>query len=412
MNKIFKLLERNPNDEITVDEFIQSYLLLEEKIRINNTKYEKALDELTEEISRNNEGLEKMEDEKEMENGLTDKSKLYITVIEAKDLISDNLIGGCNPFVSLSFQDDTQETKIKNNTSNPTWYEAFKFRITVPSGVLKVEVFDNTFIGKKSIGLLSIDLSDLMDQKKKMQWYDLFNSNFKTCGKIFLKIQCIINFRHYYEGEIEIANKEMEIIQNAYNLTNNFVESMSTPFGVLFSDNLDALINSQQFKQVDDLIKILDKNKESIYQRKDNTYNDGSTRLRSVNKTGKLINTLTRVLIYCFLILSLISLLERSDYLNLFFAFIIFYFFILDKTGQILESLGIFVLLFSCALGLDLIWLIINFGSFFIGDSKDPESGIKRFIYTIGICNVGIKLYLVFVFLSLRKKKFNYEMNE
>ena len=353
-----------------------------------------------------------MEDEKEMENGLTDKSKLYITVIEAKDLISDNLIGGCNPFVSLSFQDDTQETKIKNNTSNPTWYEAFKFRITVPSGVLKVEVFDNTFIGKKSIGLLSIDLSDLMDQKKKMQWYDLFNSNFKTCGKIFLKIQCIINFRHYYEGEIEIANKEMEIIQNAYNLTNNFVESMSTPFGVLFSDNLDALINSQQFKQVDDLIKILDKNKESIYQRKDNTYNDGSTRLRSVNKTGKLINTLTRVLIYCFLILSLISLLERSDYLNLFFAFIIFYFFILDKTGQILESLGIFVLLFSCALGLDLIWLIINFGSFFIGDSKDPESGIKRFIYTIGICNVGIKLYLVFVFLSLRKKKFNYEMNE
>ena len=264
-------------------------------------------------------------------------------------------------------------------------------------------------IGKKSIGSLSIDLSDLMDQKKKIQWYDLFNSNFRNCGKIFLKIQCIINFRHYYEGEIEMANKEMEIIQNAYDITNKLVESMNTPFGVLFADNLDSLINSQQFKQVDDLIKILEKNKESIYQRRDNNYNDG---LKSVNKTGKLINTLTRVLIYCFLILSLISLFERSDYLSLFFSFIIFYFFILEKTGQILESLNIFVLLFSGALGLDLIWLIVNFGSFFIGDTKDPESGIKRFIYTIGICNAGIKLYLIFVFLSLRKKKLNYEMND
>ena len=83
-----------------------------------------------------------MEDERELENGLTDKSKLYITVIEAKDLVNDNLIGSCNPFVSLSFQDDTQETKIKNNTSNPTWYEAFKFKISIPSGILKVEVFD------------------------------------------------------------------------------------------------------------------------------------------------------------------------------------------------------------------------------------------------------------------------------
>jgi len=59
-----------------------------------------------------------------------------------------------------------------------------------------------------------------------------------------------------------------------------------------------------------------------------------------------------------------------------------------------------------------LIWLLTNFGSFFIGDAKDPESGIKRFIYTIGLCNACIKLYLIFVFLSLRKKRLNYEMND
>ena len=127
--KILQLLNKNPNEELTVDEFVQSYLLLEEKIKINNTKYEKAQDELTEEISRNKESLEKMDDEYELNNGLTNKSKLYITVIEAKDLLSESLIGDCSPNVSLTFNEEIQETKIKANTSNPTWYENFNFKI-------------------------------------------------------------------------------------------------------------------------------------------------------------------------------------------------------------------------------------------------------------------------------------------
>ena len=141
-----------------MDEFVQSYLLLEEKIKKNNTKYEKAQDELTEEISRNKESLEKMNDEYELNNGLTNKSKLFITVIEAKDLLSDALIGDCSPNVSLSFNDEIQETKIKANTSNPTWYENFNFKINTSSGALRLEVYDNTLMGKNSIGFYQLTL--------------------------------------------------------------------------------------------------------------------------------------------------------------------------------------------------------------------------------------------------------------
>ena len=390
---------------MTVDEFVQSYLLLEEKIRINNTKYEKAQDELTEEISRNKEGLQKIEDETELENGLTDKSKLYITVIEAKDLISESLVGECNPFVSLSFQDDIQETKIKNNTSNPTWYEAFKFKISEPSGTLKLEVFDNTFIGKKNIGYLSIDLSDLMDQNKRMQWYDLYNDNHTNCGKIYLKIQCIINFKHYYEGEIETAEKEMAIIQNAFEITNNYVESMKIPFGILFLGDLDNLINKQQFKQVDDLIKILEKKKESIYQKRDNYNNDRSTVLRSAEKTEKIsFNLLTKVVMYFLIIIPFISLLERSDYINLFIAFLILYYFIWDKAGQVFKILKHLTLFIELTVILDILWLIMKFGKFFIGEKNDPESGIKRIIYLIGICGLVMKIFFIYALFSFRKK--------
>ena len=72
-----------------------------------------------------------------------------MTVIEAKDLISENLISDCSPSVTLSFQEDIQETNIKNNTINPSWYESFKFKVLDPSGALKLEVFDNTLMGKK-----------------------------------------------------------------------------------------------------------------------------------------------------------------------------------------------------------------------------------------------------------------------
>ena len=386
-----------------MDEFVQSYLLLEEKIKLNNTKYEKAQDELTEEISRNKESLEKMDDEYELNNGLTNKSKLYITVIEAKDLLSESLIGDVSPNVSLTFNEEIQETKIKANTSNPTWYENFNFKINSSSGVLRLEVFDNTLLGKKSIGFLSIDLTDLMDQKKRMQWYDLYNSNHSNCGKIYLKIQCIINFRQYYEGEIDTAEKEMAIIQNAFNCTNYYVDCMKNPFGVLFLENLDDLINNQQFKQADELIKVLEKNKESIYHKRDNDFSDSV--FRSTNKGKRItLNTLTKVLMFCLIIFSFVSLLERSDYINLVVAILTFKYFIFDNEGQIIKYLRHFTWLLGAAIIMDFFWFIFKFGSFFIGKRKDPEAGLKRIIYLISICGTIIKCLFIYALRKIKKK--------
>ena len=404
--KILQLLNKNQNEEIIVDDFVQSYLLIEEKIKINNTKYEKAQDELTEEISRNKESLLKMDDELELNDGLTNKSKLYITVIEARDLLSDNIISDCNPSVTLTFQEDIQETKTKNNTSNPTWYENFVFKINSPSGALKLEAFDNALMGKKSIGLLSIDLTDLMDQKKRMQWYDLYNTNHINCGKIYLKIQCIINFRHYYEGEIETAEKEMAIIQNAFDLTNYYVECMSSPFGLLFIENLDDLINNQQFQQVDELIKVLEKNKESIYHKREINYSEGYSGLSGAEKNKKItLSTLTKVLMYCLIIFSFISLLERSDFINLVISILTLNYFIIDNTGMIIKYLRYFTWLLGGAVIMDLVWFILNFWAFFIGEKNSPERGLKRIVYLISICGTVIKCLFIYALRNLKRKK-------
>lgn len=221
-----------------------------------------------------------------------------------------------------------------------------------------------------------------------------------------MKIQCIINYKQFYEGEIENAEKEMLIIQNAFNLTNYYVESMKDPFGLLFVDNLENLINNQQFQQVDELINVLEKNKESIYKRKDNNYSEGNLVLRAPSKGAKItLNTLTKVLMYCLILFSFISLLERSDYINLIIALMTLNFFILDKNGLIINYLKYFIWLIMGSIIFDFIWFILNFGDYFIGEKGDPENGIKRIIYLIAVCCTVIKCLFTIALGKIKKRK-------
>ena len=76
--KILNLLKMNPNEEITVSQFIQEYISFEDKLKIDNKKYEKALDELTQQINKCQEKIINSSDEIEISDGLTNKSSFLI----------------------------------------------------------------------------------------------------------------------------------------------------------------------------------------------------------------------------------------------------------------------------------------------------------------------------------------------
>jgi hypothetical protein len=401
-------MKKAPNEDTTVSEFIEEFIFLEEKLKIDNKKYEKALDELSFKINKCQESLKNSQDEIELSDGLTNKSCLFITVIEARDLSLQNinLIGDSKISVVLSFQGEEQETNLVGGSNNPSWCESFKFKIIEPNGFLKIEVFENSnLIGKKSLGMLMIDLTDLKDQKKRINWFDLNNSNNNNinCGSIYLKLNCILNFRHFYQGEIEIAENQIRIFQNAVNITDYFVDNMNTPFGLLFSDNLENLINNQELKQADELWNYLEsqKDKEKIFK----TFKTGNVPYTISNKMKIALNKLNIVLIYSLVIFSLISLLERSDYVNLSISLIITYFFILNREWDINKYLKRFVLLIGISIVFDFIWFLIYFKGFFLGEERDPESGIKRFVYFVGICSCVIKCLIVLALLNLKKRK-------
>ena len=396
---------------MTVDEFVQSYILLEEKLKIKTIKLEKILDELTEEIKRDNEALAKAEDETELGGGLTTKSNLYLSVIEAKNLVSESFIGECNPYVVISFQDDTQETLVKKNMNSPAWNENFKFKVKELEGIIKVEVFNKTLIGSKSMGYVNIDLKDLLDQEKKIKWYELFSDKIET-GKIRLKVHCIINLRNYYKTEIEKSEKEIEILRTAYDTLSYYVNQMNKPFGLIYIGNVDNLLNKQFFMQIDQLISVLEKQKENLFVRSsggehnnsdDNNYDIALRNPKGNNAIVK--SPMSKILMSVLILSTLFTLVERSDFLNLFIGLIILVLFILDKDINIVKYLQPLILTIGASLIYDFFWFIIQFMDYLYGEDKDPEINLKRIVYFASLVNSGIKALLIASLNSFKRRK-------
>ena len=116
------------------------------------------------------------------------------------------------------------------------------------------------------------------------------------------------------------------------------------------------------------------------------------------------LNFKIKVLIYSFIIFSFISLLERSDYINLIISVITLYYFIIDKNRVIIKYLKQFIWALGGAIFIDLIWL--RFGNFFVEEANDPEKGLKRIVFIISICSTVIKCYFIYILKKLEENTY------
>ena len=398
MLKIFKLLGKNPEEPLTVEEFIESYVYYEEQLKIKLIKIEKFLDDLTEEKKRNEESKKEAElNEYEKENGLTNKSNLFITIIEGKDFDDGGLIGDCNPYVEISFQGNTQKSLVKKNTYNPAWNENFKFEITSLEGTIKVEILNESFLQNKSLGYININLNDLKDQEERFNWYDLNTGK----GKIRMKLLCIINLVNYYEAQLNRVNKELSNFQKIYNELNIYEEAMKTPFGIIYIQDLDPLLNTENLRNSQNYIDTKMESKKIIYA----PGNMDSEKLKKDNQIKRINwNRFTQLLMIILIGSSFFTLLERTDFLNLFLAIIIMVLFFLDKKNNIEKYLQPLILTIGGSLIYDFIWFITHFVTFFV-ESDDPEINLKRLIYLVCIGNFLIKACLIKGLNDVKRKK-------
>ena len=355
--------------------------------------------------------LSKHQNEIPTGNGLTNESTLYITVFEAKDLVPTGVLGSCDPFVSLTFKDQKEKTQLRRGTVKPAWNEEFMFQVKDPESVLVIEVFDQTMVGSQLIGKLNISLNDLRDQEKKTAWFNLNLDNTPgNQGSIRLKLQCILSFVSYYTEKINQLQKEKDFLTQNLETLQYYVEKMDQPFGIIYCGEIDQILKQNLLKKTDALLEQLESSRHKIYAyRKDNDV-ALSMKVENIFKSTLKTNNipwskLTQSMMSLLVILSFISLLERSDFVNFFISVIIWMLFIYDKSYDVLKYLQPLIITIGVSLGYDLLWLILQYRNFWKGTSGDVELTLKRVTYFLCLANFVVKIILISTLNALKNKK-------
>ena len=404
-------MDKNKDNELRLEEFIESYIFLEEKIKTKKIKVEKMIEDIDLDLEKYKKNLSKHQNEVPICNGLTNESTLYVTVFEAKDLVPTGVLGSCDPFVSLTFKDQKEKTQLRRGTVKPAWNEEFMFQVKDPESALAIEVFDQTMVGSELIGKLNISLNDLRDQEKKTAWFNLNLDNTPgNQGSIRLKLQCILSFVSYYTEKINQLQKEKDFLTQNLETLQYYVEKMDQPFGIIYCGEIDQILKKNLLKQTDALLEQLESSRHKIYAyRKDNDV-ALSMKVENIFKSTLKTNNipwskLTQSMMSLLVILSFISLLERSDFVNFFISVIIWMLFIYDKSYDVLKYLQPLIITIGVSLGYDLLWLILQYRNFWKGTSGDVELTLKRVTYFLCLANFVVKIILISTLTALKNKK-------
>lgn len=369
------------------------------------------IEDINLDLDKYKKNLSKHQNEVPLGNGTTNESTLFVTVFEAKDLIPSSVLGSCDPFVKLSFQDQNEKTQLRRGTVKPAWNEEFNFKVKSPEGLLTIEVYDQTMMGSTIIGKLNISLNDLKDQEKKTAW---FNLNLETTpanqGSIRLKLQCIMSFVSYYTEKINQSQKEKDFLTQNLETLEYYVDKMNQPFGIIYCGEIDQILKQNLLKQTDTLLEQLESNRQKIYAyRKDN---DGPIAVRVENILKVTLKTnnipwskLTKAMMTLLVILSFMSLLERSDFVNLFISVILVILFIYDQSNDVLKYLQPLIITIGVSLAYDFLWILLQYSNFWKGTVGDLELTLKRVTYFLCIANFVVKIILISTLTALKNKK-------
>ena len=185
---------------------------------------------------------------------------------------------------------------------------------------------------------------------------------------------------------------------------------MDQPFGIIYCGEIDQILKQNLLKKTDALLEQLESSRHKIYAyRKDNDV-ALSMKVENIFKSTLKTNNipwskLTQSMMSLLVILSFISLLERSDFVNFFISVIIWMLFIYDKSYDVLKYLQPLIITIGVSLGYDLLWLILQYRNFWKGTSGDVELTLKRVTYFLCLANFVVKIILISTLTALKNKK-------
>ncbi|KAL8124130.1 uncharacterized protein LOC141717975 [Apium graveolens] len=99
--------------------------------------------------------------------------KIYVTVVEGKDLMVKDRFGKCDPYVKLQYGKTFKRTKIVQRTSDPTWNQKFDFDEIGEGEYLKIRCYSEDTFSDDNIGSARVNLEGLIEGSIKDVWIPL-----------------------------------------------------------------------------------------------------------------------------------------------------------------------------------------------------------------------------------------------
>ncbi|KAK2987529.1 hypothetical protein RJ640_030198 [Escallonia rubra] len=114
--------------------------------------------------------------------------KIYVTVVEGKDLAVKDKFGKSDPYVKLQYGKSLQRTKRTPHASNPVWNQKFEFDEIGGSEYLKIRCYSEDTFADDNIGSARVNLEGLIEGSIRDVWFPLEKVN---SGELRLQIEAV-----------------------------------------------------------------------------------------------------------------------------------------------------------------------------------------------------------------------------
>ncbi|KAL3529277.1 hypothetical protein ACH5RR_008599 [Cinchona calisaya] len=114
--------------------------------------------------------------------------KIYVTVVEGKNLVAKDRLGKSDPCVKLQYGKVIQRTRTVPHTSDPTWNQKFEFDEIGDGEYLKIKCYTEETFREESIGSARVNLEGLVEGSVRDVWVPLEKVN---SGELHLHIEAV-----------------------------------------------------------------------------------------------------------------------------------------------------------------------------------------------------------------------------
>ena len=237
-DKIFSIFDTDKSGKISVDEFIKTFIHIEEELKTHKTqikaKYQAEKDKM-EDIQKK---VNYYRSEKLNSEGIAPSAKLTceITNIEFLRKKSNSYIK-----IRLSFEDITESTKpILNTNSVIYWNQKFEFKPTTRSPLIFdiIDVDSNTseeiIIGSVQFDLENIDKQEDYDVTLEIPDDEASSQSAISC-KINCKISFIWSYFDYYSELLVKAEKNVKSYKMLLEKNNGLLDSLNGKYNNIYN---------------------------------------------------------------------------------------------------------------------------------------------------------------------------------